>query len=111
MEQWFSPQADESMKMEGMETCLPVHTHSQAQSQELLLTLSQVGISQQTVKNTWPVSTQMANSASTCCTSFTSRGASNFIQTNDKVMNTCTFFILFSIICVLALFILTTYTG
>lgn len=50
--------------MEGMEAWLPVHTHSQAQSQELLLTLSQVGISQQTVRETCPVSTQMANSAS-----------------------------------------------
>lgn len=32
MEQWFSPQGDESMKMEGMEKCLPLHTHGQAQS-------------------------------------------------------------------------------
>lgn len=32
MEQWFSPQADESMKMEGMETCLPVHTQPGTES-------------------------------------------------------------------------------
>lgn len=73
-------------------------THTAKHSQELLLTLSQVttcDISQQTVKNTWPISTQMANSASRCCTSFTSRGASKFIQTNHKVINTCTIFILF----------------
>lgn len=42
------------------------------------------------------------------CTSFTSRGASKFIQTNHKVMNTCTIFIHFSTLCVLILFILTT---
>lgn len=63
MEQWFSPQADESMKMEGMETCLPVHTHRQAQSQELLLTLSQVGISQQTVQYQHRWQTQQAHAA------------------------------------------------
>lgn len=107
MKQWFSPWGDKSMKTEDVETHVFLFMHTSGiESGAPSDTGTDGGTPANTPAYMWPVSTPLANPANRCCTSVTSRGASKFIQTNHKVMNTHTFFTLCS-----TLFIFTTYTG